>query len=139
MHGSHGSRGLWLVAALALASSGCPEEQGSSGASTASAESPDPAASGPSQPAKAPPPPPPPAQPRDDCPKDSSGVGTFKEPCEGKGIARMMEVAWTGKIADEGPSFRVTNKSELTILYGKILVYFYDKAGKQLEVEDNTV
>jgi hypothetical protein len=51
----------------------------------------------------------------------------------------MMEVAWSGKIADEGPSFRVTNKSELTILYGKILVYFYDKAGKQLEVEDNTV
>lgn len=49
----------------------------------------------------------------------------------------MMEVAWTGKTDDKGPSFRVVNKSTtLTILYGKIAVYFYDKAGKQLEVMD---
>jgi hypothetical protein len=47
----------------------------------------------------------------------------------------MMEVTWTGKMSDTGaPSFRVVNKSKLVILYGKIVAYFYDKAGKQLEV-----
>lgn len=46
----------------------------------------------------------------------------------------MMEVTWTGKTSDEGPSFRVKNVSPKTILYGKIGVYFYDKKGKQLEV-----
>jgi hypothetical protein len=45
-----------------------------------------------------------------------------------------MEIAWTGKTTDEGPSFRVVNKSPAPILYGRIAVYFYDKAGKQLEV-----
>jgi hypothetical protein len=49
----------------------------------------------------------------------------------------MMEVEWTKKMDDKGPSFRVINKSKETILYGKILVYFYDKAGKQLEVKDS--
>ena len=48
----------------------------------------------------------------------------------------MMDVTWTGKMTDTGPSFRVTNKSPSVILYGKIVVYFYDKAGKQLEVKD---
>jgi hypothetical protein len=48
----------------------------------------------------------------------------------------MMEVTWTGKMADAGPSFRVVNKSPTTILYGKMVAYFYDKAGKQLEVKD---
>ena len=47
-----------------------------------------------------------------------------------------MEAVWTGKMDDKGPQFRVTNKSSLVILYGKIAVYFYDKAGKQLEVKD---
>ena len=47
-----------------------------------------------------------------------------------------MEVQWTGKTDDKGPYFRVTNKSPGVILYGKIHVYFYDKAGKQLEVKD---
>jgi hypothetical protein len=45
----------------------------------------------------------------------------------------MMEVAWTGKMDDKGPSFRVVNKSPSTILYGRIAVYFYDKSGKQLD------
>jgi hypothetical protein len=45
-----------------------------------------------------------------------------------------MDVVWTGKTDDQGPHFRVTNKSQSVILYGKIAVYFYDKAGKQLEV-----
>jgi hypothetical protein len=47
----------------------------------------------------------------------------------------MMEVTWTGKMSDDGPSFRVTNKSPSVILYGKLIAYFYDKAGKQLEVK----
>lgn len=91
-------------------------------------------------PVPAPPPPPPPApapppEPKHDCPEGSSGVGSFDKPCEAKGADRMMEVKWTGKISDNGaPSFNAVNKSKLTVLYGKIVVYFYDKAGKQLEV-----
>lgn len=76
------------------------------------------------------------AAPRSDCPKDSAGPGTIDAPCEGKGPSRMMEVKWTGKTDDKGPYFSVTNKSPKPILYGKIYVYFYDKAGKQLEVKD---
>lgn len=71
-----------------------------------------------------------------DCPKGTVGDGTFAKPCEAKGGARMMEVTWTGKMDEKGPSFRVTNKSTSPILYGKIAVYFYDKAGKQLDAVD---
>jgi pyruvate/2-oxoglutarate dehydrogenase complex dihydrolipoamide acyltransferase (E2) component len=77
-----------------------------------------------------------PGKPRDDCPQGSSGEGTLANPCEAKGKARMMEVTWTGKMTDTGPSFKVTNTSKLVILYGKLTAYFYDKAGKQLEVKD---
>lgn len=74
-------------------------------------------------------------EPHHDCPEGSEGIGSFAKPCEAKGADRMMEVTWTGKMSDTGaPSFRVVNKSKLVILYGKIVVYFYDKAGKQLEV-----
>ena len=48
----------------------------------------------------------------------------------------MMEVTWTGKTDDKGPSFRVVSKAKETILYGKAFSYFYDKAGKQLDVKD---
>jgi hypothetical protein len=71
-----------------------------------------------------------------DCPKGSTGEGSLAKPCEAKGAARMMEVQWTGKTDDKGPQFRVTSKSTLTILHGKVFVYFYDKAGKQLDVQD---
>ncbi|HTQ05689.1 MAG TPA: hypothetical protein VMI54_17625, partial [Polyangiaceae bacterium] len=81
-----------------------------------------------------PPAPPPPPKPRDDCPEGSSGLGTSAEPCKASGDSRMMEVKWTGKTPDEGPKFAVTNKSKKSILYGSVAVYFYDKAGKQLEV-----
>jgi hypothetical protein len=74
-------------------------------------------------------------EPHHDCPEGSEGVGSFAKPCEAKGADRMTEVTWTGKMNDTGaPSFRVVNKSKLVILYGKIVAYFYDKAGKQLEV-----
>jgi hypothetical protein len=49
-----------------------------------------------------------------------------------------MDVKWT-KTGDKGPSFAVTNKMKLVILYGRIAVYFYDKAGKQLDVADESV
>jgi hypothetical protein len=71
-----------------------------------------------------------------DCPKGSSGEGSFNKPCDAKGGSRLMEVTWTGKTDEKGPHFRVTNKSPSVILYGRIAVYFYDKAGKQLEVKD---
>lgn len=50
----------------------------------------------------------------------------------------MMVVKWT-KTGDNGPSFAVTNKSPIVIVYGKIVVYFYDKSGKQLDVTDDSV
>ncbi|MEO6420911.1 MAG: hypothetical protein ABIP39_15975 [Polyangiaceae bacterium] len=73
---------------------------------------------------------------RTDCPKGSAGPGTFDKPCVGKGPTRLMEATWTGKSDDKGPQLRVVNKSPLVILYGKIAVYFYDKAGKQLDVKE---
>ncbi len=86
----------------------------------------------------APPPPPPPkpveAKPSHDCPEDSEGKGTFNKPCEAKGKNRIMEVKWNGKIKDKGPTFRIINKAEHEVLYGKIVVYFYDKLGKQMKV-----
>jgi hypothetical protein len=78
----------------------------------------------------------PPAAPklRDDCPKGSSGVGTLAEPCLASGDARTMEVKYTGKTTDEGPKFSIVNKADQQILFGSLAVYFYDKAGKQLQV-----
>lgn len=73
-------------------------------------------------------------KPSHPCPEGSEGKGTFKSPCDAKGDARMMEVTWTGKMDDKGPQFRVVNKTKLEILYGFLVVYFYDKDGKQLEV-----
>ncbi|MEJ7731005.1 MAG: hypothetical protein WKG00_17535 [Polyangiaceae bacterium] len=72
-----------------------------------------------------------------DCPAGSSGEGSLTKPCMAKGKDRMMEVTWTGKMTDGGPSFRVHNKAKLDILYGNVVVYFYDKAGKQLEAKDS--
>ena len=45
-----------------------------------------------------------------------------------------MEVTYTGKTTDEGPKFKVINKTKKSILYGSVAAYFYDKAGKQLQV-----
>ena len=70
---------------------------------------------------------------REDCPEGSSGVGTSDKPCDAKGADRMMEVAFT-KMTEEGPQFKIVNKSKLTILWGNLVVYFYDKSGKQLSV-----
>jgi hypothetical protein len=77
-------------------------------------------------------------EPPHDCPPGSAGPGSFSKPCEAKGGARMMEAKWK-KTDDSGPSFAVTNKSQLVIVHGRIAVYFYDKAGKQLDVKDDSV
>ena len=75
---------------------------------------------------------------RTDCPKDSAGPGTFDKPCEAKGAKRLMEATWTGKTDDKGPHFNVVNKYTVPILYGRIVAYFYDKSGKQLDVKDSS-
>jgi hypothetical protein len=125
--------GTLAASAVSLFALGCDEPK---------PEPPKPAASAPAPtPSAAPAPTPAPSAsaapaPVHDCPKDAPGDGTFAKPCEAKGSARQMEVTWTGKTDDKGPWFRVINKTQTTILYGKIAVYFYDKAGKQLEVKD---
>jgi len=78
------------------------------------------------------------AAPPVDCPTGSSGEGSFYKPCDASGKLRMMEAAWTGKTDDKGPFFKITNKSPSTILYGKIAVYFYDKANKQVSAKDGS-
>lgn len=132
----------WLFALALFAALPACSEGGAPGAASASAAAqastpPKITATAVLSAAPAAPPPAASAAPRSDCPKDSAGPGTMDQPCAGKGGSRMMEAKWTGKMDDEkGPWFAVTNKSPSSILYGKILVYFYDKDGKQLEVKD---
>lgn len=136
---THLSRALFTAAAF-VAIAGCSSEPSPSGATTAqSATMTAPAVSTPA-PAMSSAPAPTmtaaPAAPRSDCPKDSAGPGTLTDPCLAKGKDRLMEVTWTGKMDDsKGPSFKVVNKSDKTILYGRAVLYFYDKAGKQMEVK----
>lgn len=107
---------------------GCEEEASKPPAAKPSAAAP--AVVPPPAPSEAPKP----AKLRDDCPKGSSGVGTSAEPCLASGESRMMEVKYTGKTTDEGPKFSIVNKADSQILFGSLAVYFYDKAGKQLQV-----
>lgn len=74
-------------------------------------------------------------KPSHECPENSKGDGTFEKPCKATGTERILEVTWNNKIGDKGPTFKVVSQSDLEILYGRIVVYFYDKAGKQLELE----
>lgn len=129
----------WVIAAALLVAA-CDDDKSkakpdaaASAAPAASASAPAPAAT-PSAMASAAPPP-----PRSDCPKGSSGPGTFDRPCEAKGGARLMTAEPTGKNDEKGnPQFRIVNKHTATILYGKVVTYFYDKSGKQLESKDST-
>jgi hypothetical protein len=123
----------WMTAAVTVL--GCSKEEAKSDVTPPRSAATKPALSVP-PPAKAPAPSAIPKKLREDCPQGSSGEGTFNSPCEATGTARMMEVEWTKKTDDQGPKFKVINKSPSVILYGKIAVYFYDKAGKQLEVKD---
>jgi hypothetical protein len=129
-----------LCAALAVTVAGCgkdekPPKPAASASASASApqvaSSPVPSASvaaAPSASASAEP------EAKHDCPAGSTGTGSFAKPCEAKGKERMMEAAWS-KTDDKGLWFRVKSKSKLPILYGKVAVYFYDKAGKQIDVK----
>jgi pyruvate/2-oxoglutarate dehydrogenase complex dihydrolipoamide acyltransferase (E2) component len=126
----------FLAAALVVSLLGCGEKKADPTAPTASASA---AVTAPSAPAASASAPPTASavvevKPTRPCPEGATGDGTFSKPCEAKGAARLMEVTWTGKMTDTGPSFRVTNKSKLDILYGSMAAYFYDKAGKQLDV-----
>jgi len=122
----------WAVAAVALSVLGCSKED----------EQPKPATV---HSAAKPTPPPPPTTPpvpekppepklNPNCPSGSKGEGSLSSPCEASGSERLMDVVWSGKMDDKGPLFKVTNRTKLPILFGKIGVYFYDKSGKQLEV-----
>lgn len=128
----------WVAVAVTVTAIGCSKDESAPATTTPSSSAAQTAAPLPSAPASAPAPSASAsaAVPAHDCPAGTSGDGTFAKPCEAKGTARTMEVTWTGKSDDKGPSFRVTNTSSSVILYGKIAVYFYDKAGKQLEVAD---
>jgi hypothetical protein len=126
-------RAATVLSALAMLSLGCEEPAGAPAAASASASSAAPAAAPPptataSATAEAP-------KPSHPCPEGSEGKGTQKEPCVASGAARILEVTWMKKITDKGPKFRVKSKAKVPILYGDVLIYFYDAAGKQLEVE----
>jgi len=74
---------------------------------------------------------------RADCPTGSTGPGLFGKPCEGKGSSRMVELAWKGKYDDKGaPTFQVHSTAPKTMLYGRVAIYFYDKAGKLIDVKE---
>jgi hypothetical protein len=131
---------LTTVVLSACALVACSKDETSAGSSTSGSASavasttpsaPAPSASAPPVASAAP-------EPPHDCPPGSTGTGSFTAPCDAKGTSRMMDSKWT-KTGDNGPSFAVTNKGKLVILYGKIAVYFYDKDKKQLDVTDNSV
>jgi len=127
-----------LTTAVLLALLACSKDETTPAASaSASAAPPPPSASAPTPSASASAAASSAAEPPHDCPGGSTGTGSFAKPCEAKGSSRMMEVKWK-KTDDTGPSFAITNKSALVIVYGKIAVYFYDKAGKRLDVQDDS-
>ena len=104
------------VSALAIAflAVACESKSGGSGAAASSSAAPGAAAG---------------------CPDGSSGEGTTSSPCKaGSPTSRLMELKWTGKIGSKGPIFAVTNKAKRPISQGDVQVYFYDAAGKQLQV-----
>lgn len=121
-----------LIGSALVALTACEEEKPATATKAPAVHSALPTAAPP--PTAAPTPP----EPKHDCPEGSSGEGSSNKPCQATGPTRTMEVAWNGKMSDDGPSFKVVNTSKLTILYGKIYVYFYDKDGKQIEVKDDS-
>jgi hypothetical protein len=49
----------------------------------------------------------------------------------------MVELAWKGKYDGKGaPTFQVHSAAPKTVFYGKVAVYFYDKAGKLIDVKE---
>lgn len=68
------------------------------------------------------------------CPEGSTGKGTFEDACKATGKKRIMDISWDKKIGDKGPTFKIINTAKLEVLYGKVVIYLYDKAGKQMDV-----
>jgi len=123
--------GTFGAAALAVCLVGCEQEKTKT--ETPSASAPPPVASTPPPTPSASAPPVAERKPVHPCPEGSTGKGTFEDACKAKGKKRMMTVTWDKKIGDKGPTFKIVNEAKLEILYGKIVVYFYDKAGKQMD------
>jgi hypothetical protein len=121
------------AAAIAVCFAACDKEEAKPAAPAASI--PAPVVSAPPIASSAPVASAPERKPVHPCPEGSTGKGTFDDPCKGKGKTRMMDVTWDKKIGDKGPTFKIINNAKLEILYGKVVVYFYDKAGKQLEAK----
>ena len=73
-------------------------------------------------------------EPPHDCPTGSAGPGSFTKPCDAKGSSRMMD----GEVEEDGRQRAILRHHQQVAAgrscYGKIAVYFYDKAGKQLDV-----
>jgi hypothetical protein len=127
-----------LPAAAILLLAACSKDESAPATATSASAAPPTSASAPVASASAAPTASAAPEPHHDCPTGSTGVGSFNKPCDAKGNARLMDVKWK-KMDDSGPSFAVQNKSQLPIVFGRIAVYFYDKAGKQLDVQDNSV
>jgi hypothetical protein len=120
------------AAALAVCLMACDKEEAKPAAPVVSAA---PTVSTPPPPPVAPVASAPERKPVHPCPDHSTGKGTFDDPCKATGKSRMMDVTWDKKIGDKGPTFKIVNNAKLEILYGKIVVYFYDKAGKQIDAQ----
>lgn len=128
----------WALLAVIAASAGCSKDSAAvkptpSAVPSASAPAPSTSTSAaPSASASAAP------EAKHDCPAGSTGVGSFSHPCEAKGPkTRMALVTWTGKNDEHGsPWFRVQNKAPKPLLYAHLAIYFYDKAGKQIDAKE---
>lgn len=68
-----------------------------------------------------------------------NGKGDFfqKCDCKGKGMTPPLVAKWTGKMHPffKEPTFEVENTSDKDIHWASASVYYYDKAGKQIEVK----
>jgi hypothetical protein len=68
-----------------------------------------------------------------------TGEGTFFDMCDCKAKPQTapFKAKWSGKYSDffKQPEFEVTNTTDKDIHWGSVAVYYYDKAGKQLETD----
>lgn len=121
-------RKLWIVAAIVMAA-GCDKgSAGGSGSAAASA-----AGAGDGKPAGA-------AgskKEKSSC-ADWGGEGDFEKDCVVKGPS-PLKAKWTGKYVDdfgrEVPEIEVENGTDLELSWGFVNLWYYDKDGKQLELQ----
>jgi hypothetical protein len=123
---------MFSVAAFAVCLPACEKEEPKPAPPTVTAPPPTPSAA--PTPSPAPTASAPEKKPVHPCPERSTGKGSFDDPCKATGKTRIMDVAWNKKIDEKGPTFKIVNNAKHSVLYGKIVVYFYDKAGKLIEI-----